>query len=54
MMKKIALAASSVIVASAFTASMAAAQVGPGNYVATTPSRTMTSCSGAPWGSAAG
>ena len=37
MMKKIALAASSVIVASAFTASMAAAQVGPGNYVATTP-----------------
>ena len=37
MMKKIALAASSVIVASAFTASMAAAQVGPGNYTLETP-----------------
>ena len=37
MMKKIALAASSVIVASAFTASMASAQVAPGNYTLETP-----------------
>lgn len=36
-MKKIALAASSVIVASAFTASMASAQIAPGNYTLETP-----------------